>query len=74
MSWDNDSVGFNVVAKNTPTNKETIQDFMDFCNKEVQGNYVLGLKLLLSYWSDKDKFNLVFQSLPKRIKDSNLLP
>ena len=63
MSWGNSTIGFNVVAKDTPENKAVIQSFTDFCAKECQGNYTVGLSILLSCWEDRTSLIFIYQKI-----------
>lgn len=59
MAWDKKTIGINISCDNTTENKEVIQKFMDFCKLETQGNYTMGLKLLLDSWYRDFKLELI---------------
>jgi hypothetical protein len=60
---DSKTIGFSVVCKDTKRNRAILDSFKLFCEEEANGNYTIGLRLLLEKWEEKEKINQIEEEL-----------
>lgn len=60
---DNGFVGFSIKARDNDFNVDTLDDFRLFCKGYTDGNYTLGLSLLLAYYEERQTYSLLYDKI-----------
>jgi hypothetical protein len=64
-----ETISFNVKFLKTDENMEIFKSFKEFCQKNTQDNYLLGIKMLLDYMDADWKYECLFNGQEALAKD-----
>ena len=60
---DNGFIGFSIKARDNDFNVDTLDEFRQFCRDYTNGNYTLGLSLLLAYYEERTTYSILYTEL-----------